>query len=107
MRLPRNGAAAPARAALSFRVASRDGGGLHLGVDAGHPRAYDGALLNRRPGWAWFAGPDLLAQIDDRASVNAAFSTQLRGRAAGQTSGALDLDDFTRHIARAKLAVAF
>ena len=40
-------------------------------------------------------------------AFNAAFSTQLRGRAAGQTSGALDLDDFTRHIAKAKLAVAF
>lgn len=96
-----------ARVALTAKIADWTGGGLYVGVDAAHQRAYEGAFLNRRPGWAWFAGPNLFAQLNDKVSLNLAWSTQLRGRAAGQTAGALDLDDFSRHIAKVKLGVGF
>lgn len=97
------------RAALALKAASwgpEDEGGVFLGLDASHQRVHEGAFLNRRPGWAWFAGPNLLVQIDSKLSLNAAWSSQLRGRAAGQGAGGLDLADFNRHVAKLKLGVA-
>ncbi|MBL8589366.1 MAG: hypothetical protein JNK46_12615, partial [Methylobacteriaceae bacterium] len=92
------------RAALSYAVVSEK---FFVGVDAAHQRAYDGAFLNRAPGWAWFAGPNLFWQISDNVSFNAAFAAQLSGKAPGQTAGSLNLDQFTRYVAKAKLGWSF
>lgn len=92
------------RAALSLKVAD----GLFLGVDAAHQRAYTGTFLNTNPGHAWFAGPNIFWQVNEKVSLNAAWSTQLAGKANGQIAGQkLNLDDFSRHIAKVKLGVAF
>ncbi len=91
------------RAALALKVAET----FYLGVDLAHQRAYDGAFLNRAPGWAWFAGPNLFWQANEKVSFNAAWAVQLSGKAPGQTAGSLNLDQFTRHAVKAKLGVSF
>ncbi|QLP96392.1 MAG: hypothetical protein HZY79_01850 [Rhodoblastus sp.] len=91
------------RAALAFKLAD----GLFMGVDGSHQRVYDGAFLNRHPGYAWFAGPNLLWQIRDGMALSAAWSQQLSGKAPGQAGGRLNLDQFSRTVVKTKLAVDF
>jgi hypothetical protein len=91
------------RAALSAKAMDN----LFVGVDGSHQRVYDGAFLNRRPGYAWFAGPNVYWQIADGLSLNAAWSTQLSGRAPGQHGGRLNLDQFTRDTAKVKIQSDF
>ncbi|MBK9081314.1 MAG: hypothetical protein IPL88_04160 [Rhizobiales bacterium] len=92
------------RAALAYKVSDS----LFLGADVAHQRVYEGAFFNRKPGYAWFAGPNLFWAPNETISVNVAWSAQLRGKAFGQAAGqSLNLDDFSRHVVKAKLGVAF
>lgn len=91
------------RAALTVKVADA----VFIGVDGSHQRLYDGAFLNRHPGYAWFAGPNLLWQIRDGMALSAAWSQQISGRAPGQSGGRLNLDQFSRSVVKTKLAVDF
>lgn len=91
------------RAALTLKLADN----LFAGVDASHQRLYEGAFLNRRPGYAWFAGPNMLWQIREGVSLSAAWAQQLSGKAPGQAGGRLNLDQFSRTVVKTKLAVDF
>lgn len=91
------------RAALAWKATDD----LFVGADVSHQRAYDGIALNRSPGWAWFAGPNLFWKASEAVTLNAAWSTQLSGRAPGQSGGGLNLDQFSRHIVKAKIGVSF
>lgn len=97
------GSALNLRAALALKLADD----IFVGVDGAHQRVYDGAFLNRHPGWAWFAGPNALWQIRDGMSLSAAWAQQISGKAPGQTGGRLNLDQFNRTIVKTKLAVDF
>ncbi len=66
----------------------------------------DGFWLNKLEGQALYAGPTLFMRLDKKIFVSAAFSTQLRGHAEGE-SHALDLTNFSRYMARLQLGVEF
>lgn len=91
------------RGALAYKISDA----LLLGADVSHQRVYEGAFLNRKPGYAWFAGPNLFWAPNETISVNFAWATQIAGKAHGQSGGKLNLDDFSRHVVKAKLGLAF
>ncbi len=65
-----------------------------------------GFAFQNLDGQALFAGPSLHVRLTKKMFLSAAFSTQLRGHAGGATH-ALDLVNFTRHMARVQLGVEF
>ena len=98
------GSAVAVRGALAYKLNDQ----LFLGADVAHQRVYEGLFLNRNPGYAWFAGPNLFWAPNEKISINAAWSTQIVGKAHGQAScQKLNLDDFSRHVVKVKLGVAF
>jgi hypothetical protein len=79
---------------------------LFLGAEARALAAFEGAFLNRALGSAVFAGPNVFVRLNDRATINAAWTPQLAGRSR-PSGGALDLDNFERHQLRVKAALSF
>ena len=77
---------------------------LTAGGEVGLYRAYEGLFLNKFAGQAVFVGPTLHLQLTKKTFVSAAWGTQVAGHAKGDP-GHLDLENFSRH--RAKLKVAF
>jgi len=77
------------------------GGGLqyyrHHGLDFG---------FDHLDGQALFAGPTLHVRLTKKIFLSAAFSTQVTGHAAGEFR-ALDLANFSRHMARVQVGVEF
>jgi hypothetical protein len=88
--------------ALAYRVAPN----LTMGGEVEYYRAYDGFDLRTFNGHALFAGPTLYIQFTNKIVLSLAYSTQVWGHAAGE-SHSLDLTNFERHHAKAKLEFEF
>ena len=88
--------------ALAFRVAKD----VFVGGEARYFRAYEGLGFQRFEGQALFVGPTIYAKLADKVSLQAAFSSQVAGKAADEP-GRLDLENFERHQAKLKLSVEF
>jgi hypothetical protein len=88
--------------ALAYRVAPK----VTLGGEVQYYRNYDGLFFNGFGGHAVFAGPTMHIQFTGQTMLSLAFSTQVYGRANGEDHN-LDLTNFQRHIANAKLEFEF
>lgn len=86
----------------AFRLAS----GVYAGVEARQLWSYDSLGFSRNTGQALFIGPNLIAQINERITVSAAWNAQVSGQAKGDTR-ALDLANFERHVGKVKVAIGF
>jgi hypothetical protein len=87
---------------LAYRLTPKITGG----GEVEYYRAYDGLAPQSLQGQALFAGPTLHIQFTGQTMLAAAFSSQIAGRAAGQSYG-LDLVDFPRYRANLKLEFEF
>ncbi|MGL4635007.1 MAG: hypothetical protein ACRCWF_03420 [Beijerinckiaceae bacterium] len=97
------GSALNLRAAVSAKINDA----FYVGVEAQHLRAYSGTFLNRLNGSANYIGPTFFWQaIPDKLSVSGTFATQVSGHARGVRND-LDLNNFSRHIAKLKLGYSF
>ncbi len=90
------------RAALSAKLADT----VFVGVEGQHLRAYSGTFLNTLNGHAWFIGPTVFWQATEKLAISGTFATQVAGQARG-TPNTLDLDNFSRNIAKLKLGYSF
>jgi hypothetical protein len=90
------------RAAVSAKLADT----FYVGVEGQHLRAYSGTFLNALNGHAWFIGPTVFWQATEKLAISGTFATQVAGQARG-SSNSLDLDNFSRHIAKLKLGYSF
>jgi hypothetical protein len=79
---------------------------LLVGFEVGYYRHYDALGLNNFAGDALFVGPTLYYQISSKCFVTAAWGTQIWGSQVGEP-GQLNLEDFSRHRGKLKLAVEF
>ncbi|SEE67185.1 Putative MetA-pathway of phenol degradation [Rhizobiales bacterium GAS191] len=93
---------AGATAALAYRVAPK----VTLGGEVEYYRAYDGLAFRTFAGHALYVGPTMNVQFTSKTMLSLAYSTQVSGRAAGE-SHSLDLTNFQRHHANAKLEFEF
>jgi hypothetical protein len=91
-----------AAAALAYRVSPK----LTVGGEVEYYRAYDGLAFHAFDGNAFYAGPTLHIQISNKVMLAAAFSTQVAGRAAGESNN-LDLTNFERYHSNLKLEFEF
>lgn len=89
-------------AGLAARVTPK----LTLGGEGEYYRAYDGLALQALQGQAFYLGPTLHWQFTGKIMLAAAWSTQVAGRATGETH-ALDLTNFPRHRGNLKLEFEF
>jgi hypothetical protein len=97
------GSALNLRAAVSAKVNDA----FYVGLEAQHLRAYSGTFLNRLNGQSLFVGPTFFWQaIPDKLTVSGTFATQVAGQARGVRND-LDLNNFSRHIAKLKLGYSF
>jgi hypothetical protein len=87
---------------LAYRVAPK----VTLGGEVQYYRDYDGVFLNGFGGHALFVGPTMHIQFTGKTMLSLAFSTQVYGRATGEDHN-LDLTNFQRYIANAKLEFEF
>ena len=78
-----------------------------VGVEATYAASFSGAAFDRFDGHAVFLGPTAFWKISEKASLNATIAPQIAGRNVATPGQKLDLDGFTRAIARVKLAVEF
>ncbi len=83
-----------ATAAMAYRVTPK----VTLGGEAEYYRAYEGFGCNTLDGSAFYLGPTLHVQFTPKVFLNAAWSTQVAGHAAGEP-GNLDLTNFPRQRA--------
>jgi hypothetical protein len=90
------------RAALSAKLADN----VFLGVEGQHLRTYSGAFLNRLQGQAFYVGPTLFWQATEKLALSGTFATQVAGQARS-VPNSLDLNNYSRHIAKVKLGYAF
>ncbi len=74
---------------LTYRLTPQ----VALGWGVQYYRTHSSLAFDHLTGQALFSGPTLYVELTDKLFVSAAFSTQLRGRAVGETH-ALDLADF-------------
>ena len=88
--------------ALAYRVTPR----ITLGGEVEYYRAYDSFGFNNFQGHAVYVGPTLHIQFSPKTLLSAAFSTQVAGRAVGETH-ALDLTNFERYHANLKVEFEF
>ena len=88
--------------ALAYRVAPK----VTVGGEVEYYRAYDGLALNSLAGHAVYVGPTMHIQFTGKTMLSLAFSTQVYGKATGE-SHSLDLTNFERHHANAKLEFEF
>jgi hypothetical protein len=87
---------------LAYRLAPKVTGG----GEVEYYRAYDGLALQSLQGQALYVGPTLHIQFTGQTMLAAAFSSQVAGRAAGESYG-LDLTNFPRHRVNLKLEFEF
>ncbi len=88
--------------ALSYRVAPK----VTVGGELEYYRAYEGFGFRSLNGQALYAGPTLYIQFTSKTFLSVAFSTEVAGHATGD-SRSLDLVNFERHRANAKLEFEF
>jgi len=87
---------------LTYRVAPK----VTLGGELEYYRTYDGLGFQTFAGHALYAGPTLHVQFTGKTMLSLAFSSQVYGKAAGEHHS-LDLTNFERHRANAKLEFEF
>ena len=77
--------------------------GVFLGVEARLVSLFEGLALNRNLGNAFFVGPTLAIGFRGGRMLNFVWTPQVAGRAhPASAPGALDLDNFERHLFRVK-----
>jgi hypothetical protein len=89
-------------AALAMQVMPN----VFVGAEARNLRHYDGLGLNGFAGQAFYIGPTFYATFGERYFVSAAWNVQVWGAVAG-SSGALDLDNFERHLVKLRIGASF
>jgi hypothetical protein len=89
-------------AALAMQVMPN----VFVGAEARNLRHFDGLGLNGFAGQALYIGPTFYATFGERYFVSAAWNVQVWGAVAG-TSGALDLDNFERHLVKLRIGARF
>ncbi len=89
-------------AALAMQVMPN----VFVGAEARNLRHFDGLGLNGFAGQALYVGPTFYATFGERYFVSAAWNVQVWGAVAG-TSGALDLDNFERHLVKLRIGARF
>jgi hypothetical protein len=80
--------------------------GFYIGGEARVMTAYNRLFFTKEAGRALFIGPNLTWQINDKVTLNAAYTPQVWGKQKGVQSG-LDTHNFERSNARLKLSVEF
>jgi hypothetical protein len=88
--------------ALAYRVAPK----VTMGAEVEYYRAYEGFGFRSLDGHALYVGPTLYFQFTTKTFLSVAFSSQVTGHATGD-SRSLDLVNFERHRANAKLEFEF
>lgn len=100
------------RASLAYKLTDS----FYLGVEGSHQRAYLGTFLNRDLGNAWFVGPTFYWQATDKLAISGAYSIQVAGETETaflptvpfqRAGGDSDLLNFSRHLAKFKIAYSF
>jgi hypothetical protein len=89
--------------ALSYRILPS----VFIGAEVWYLRHYDGAWLNTFTGDAVFVGPTIYVQIAPKVFMTAAWNTQVWGREIDNPGVPLNLEEFSRHRAKFKVAVEF
>ena len=89
--------------ALSYRILPS----VFIGAEAWYLRHYEGAWLNTFTGDAVFVGPTIYVQIAPKVFMTAAWNTQVWGREVDNPGVPLNLEEFSRHRAKFKVAVEF
>ncbi|MBV9114869.1 MAG: hypothetical protein JOY67_18815 [Hyphomicrobiales bacterium] len=87
---------------LAYRVAPP----VTVGGEVEYYRAYEGFGFKSLDGHALYVGPTLYIQLTTKSHLALAFSSQVTGHAAGDNRS-LDLVNFERHRANAKLEFEF
>lgn len=88
--------------ALTYRVAPK----VTMGGEVEYYRAYEGFGFRSLDGHALYVGPTLYVQFTTKTFLSIAFSSQVTGHATGD-GRSLDLVNFERHRANAKLEFEF
>jgi hypothetical protein len=88
--------------ALAYRVAPK----VTMGGEVEYYRAYEGFGFRSLDGHALYVGPTLFIQFNNKTLLSLAFSGQVTGHATGDNRS-LDLVDFSRYRANAKLEFEF
>lgn len=94
------------RIGLGFGLATPLAKTIFVGAEARYLHAYEGLGFNAFQGRALFVGPTLHARLPGDAWLSVAWSTQVAGRAKGDTRH-LDLENFERHAVRVKVGMEF
>jgi hypothetical protein len=94
-------------AGVSGAVAYRILPSVFVGAEAWYLRHYDGAWLNTFAGDAIFVGPTLYVQLARKVFMTAAWNTQVWGREVDNLDVMFNLQEFSRHRAKLKVAVEF
>ncbi|MBV9569273.1 MAG: hypothetical protein JO172_14170 [Hyphomicrobiales bacterium] len=87
---------------VAYRVAPK----VTMGGEVEYYRAYEGFGFRSLDGHALYVGPTLYIQFTTKTFMSLAFSSQVSGHAAGDNRS-LDLVNFERHRANAKLEFEF
>ena len=80
--------------------------GVFVGAEARYLLQYESLGFNRFAGHAVFVGPNLFIRPSERWRITATWTTQVVGRAAGDSSS-LDLMNFERHQVRLRIGYYF
>jgi hypothetical protein len=89
--------------ALAYRVVPD----VLIGAEAWYLRHYDGMWLNTFTGDAVYVGPTVYVKLGRKMFLNAAWNVQVAGREVDNPDAHLNLEEFSRHRAKLKLAVEF
>ena len=87
---------------LAYRIAPK----VTVGGEVEYDRAYDGLAFQTFDGNALYVGPTLHIQFTSKVMLAAAFSTQVAGRAVGESNN-LDLTNFEHYRTNLKLEFEF
>jgi hypothetical protein len=90
-------------AALAYRIVPS----VFIGAEVWYLRHYDGAWFNTFTGDAVYVGPTLFVQIAPKVFMKAAWNTQVWGREVDNPGVPLNLEEFSRHRAKFKVAFEF
>ncbi|MFL5069033.1 MAG: hypothetical protein ACJ8D9_05520, partial [Xanthobacteraceae bacterium] len=92
---------------VSGAIAGAIAPGFFLGAEVRYLSHFEGSFLNKFEGEAVFVGPTLSVRFLPRAVVQAAFSAQVAGKSVDEPNRSLDLVNFERRQARARLVIEF
>jgi hypothetical protein len=92
---------------VSGAIAGAVAPGLFLGAEVRYLSHFEGSFLNNFEGNALFVGPTISARFLPNAIFQAALSAQVAGHSVDEPNHRLDLVNFERWQARARLIVEF